>query len=335
MSNVVTTLFRRHLHNYSVLIVLIALCIFLSVQTDTFLTVSNLQNVLQQISVVGIITMGMALLLISGNFDLSVGGMVALVGVLVAQLTNSFGLPVALVAAPLIGIVFGAINAFIVTTMGVNSLVATLGSGMAFSGIAYLLSGSAPIVLTDGGLQDLMTVTFLGLPVPVYLLIAVIAVSAWFLHFTAGGRQLYAVGANESAARFAGVNITLIRTVPFVITGLYCGISALVLTGLLNSAQPGVGSTYPLQVIAAAVVGGISIAGGRGTILMAVIGVVLIGVVSNGFNLLGLDPNWQNVFTGVIVIVAVALDTFLRRRALRVASVKQKQRRDAAASARS
>jgi len=327
MNSALVRTLRRHAKDYSILGVLLVLCVFLALSTETFVSVSNVQNVLQQISVVGIITMGMAMLLVSGNFDLSVGGQVALIGVVTAMLANGPGLATAVVVAVLAGTALGAVNAAIVTLLGVNSLVATLGSGMAFTGAAYLLSGSAPIVLEDRGLQTAMSVTLAGLPVPVYLLAAVIAVSVWFLHFTVGGRRLYAVGANADAARTAGVDVDAVRRLPFVITGFYCGVAALVLVGLLNSAQPGVGGNYPLQVIAAAVVGGVSIAGGRGTILMAIIGVVLIGVVSNGFNLLSLDPNFQNVFTGAIVIAAVALDTHLRKRALRTSALARQRRR--------
>jgi ribose/xylose/arabinose/galactoside ABC-type transport system permease subunit len=315
------------LQNFSVLLVLAVLCVYLSIATDNFATFSNVQNVLQQVSVIGIIAMGMTMLLVSGAFDLSVGGQVALTGVVIAKVANASSLGVALVAAVVLGLALGLVNGLIVTRLRVNSLVATLGSGLAFGGVAFLLSGSAPIVLEDDGLQNAMTTTVAGFPVPVYLFLAVVLVSAWFLHGTVGGRRLFALGANEDAARYAGVPVDFVRVVPFVVTGLWCGLAAIILTGLLASAQPDVGSTYPLQVIAASVVGGVSISGGRGTVGMAVVGVLLIGVVSNGFNLLGLDSNYQNVFTGVIVIVAVAVDSALRRQAERSAVARQRERR--------
>jgi len=317
----------NRLQNYSVLLVLVVLCIYLSFATDTFATFSNVQNVLQQVAVIGIIAMGMTMLLISGSFDLSVGGQVALLGVVIAKVGNSSGLASGIVCALVLSVLLGLINGLIVTRLGVNSLVATLGSGLAFGGAAFLLSGSAPIVLTSEGLQNAMTTTIAGFPLPVYMFLAVVAISAWFLHTTVGGRRLFAIGANEDAARYAGVPVARVRVIPFMVTGLWCGFAAIILTGLLASAQPDVGATYPLQVIAASVVGGVSISGGRGTVAMAVVGVLLIGVVSNGFNLLGLDSNYQNVFTGVIVIVAVAVDTALRKHSERAAVARQRIRR--------
>lgn len=327
MTAISSSRFASRAQNYSIFAVLVLFCVFLSVTTPTFATLSNLQNILQQVAVVGVMTMGMTLLLVSGSFDLSVGGQVALVGIVAAKLANSAGLVVAIIAALLAGILLGLINGLIVTKLGVNSLVATLGSGLAFTGIAYLFSGNAPIVLASPELRTVMTTTLLGFPVPVYILLIVAGGTAWFLHGTVGGRRLYAVGANESAARYAGVMVDRVRIVPFAITGLYCAIGALILTGLLASAQPNVGANFPLQVIAAAVVGGVSVSGGRGTVGMAIIGILLIGVVSNGFNLMGLDSNFQNVFTGVILIVAVAVDSYLRKRSLRVAVRRLRTRR--------
>ena len=199
-----------------------------------------------------------------------------------------------------------------------NSLVATLGSGLAFDGLAFLLSGSQPIVLTDRSLQDLMNLRVIRVPVPAYLFALVIAATAWFLHSTVGGRELFAVGANPEAARYAGLRVERVRFIPFVIMGGLCALASLILTALLNTADPGAGARLPLDVIAATVVGGVSIAGGRGTVFMAVVGVLLIGVVSNGFNLLGFDPNYQSIFSGLIIIVAVAVDSALQKRAARV-----------------
>jgi ribose transport system permease protein len=267
---------------------------------------------------VGVTAMGMTLLLVSGNIDLSVGGQVALIGVIVALAANGVNTPVGIVVGVLVGLLLGAVNGLIVTRLAVNSLVATLGSGLAFGGLAFLLSGSQPIVLTDRSLQDLMNLRLVRVPVPAYLFALVIAATAWFLHSTVGGRELFAVGANPEAARYAGLRVERVRFIPFVIMGGLCALASLILTGLLNTADPGAGTRLPLDVIAATVVGGVSIAGGRGTVFMAVVGVLLIGVVSNGFNLLGFDPNYQSIFSGLIIIVAVAVDSALQKRAARV-----------------
>lgn len=307
----------RRLRDYAVLFVLLAICFYLSIATDTFATIRNLANVSEQIAVVGIVAMGMTMLLVSANLDLSVGGQVALIGVIIARILNAFGIWPALVAAVIAGLLLGLINGLIVTRLKVNSLVATLGSGLAFGGIAFLVSGSQPIVLADRGLQMFMSTRLAGIPVPTYIFLCAIAFSAWLLHFTVGGRELFAVGANAEAARYAGIRVDRVRLLPFVLTGLLCAFAAMILTALLNTASPNAGSQLPLQVIAAVVVGGVSIAGGRGTIFMAVVGVLLIGVVANGFNLLNIDPTYQNIFTGVIIVLAVAIDSAMRALATR------------------
>jgi ribose transport system permease protein len=307
------------LQYYAVFLVLLTICSTLSLLSSVFTTIDNLGNVSEQVSVVGVTAMGMTLLLVSGNIDLSVGGQVALIGVVVALAANGVNTPVGIVVGVLVGLILGAVNGLIVTRLAVNSLVATLGSGLAFGGLAFLLSGSQPIVLTDRSLQDLMNLRLIRVPVPAYLFALVIAATAWFLHSTVGGRELFAVGANPEAARYAGLRVERVRFIPFVIMGGLCALASLILTALLNTADPGAGARLPLDVIAATVVGGVSIAGGRGTVFMAVVGVLLIGVVSNGFNLLGFDPNYQSIFSGLIIIVAVAVDSALQKRAARVA----------------
>jgi ribose/xylose/arabinose/galactoside ABC-type transport system permease subunit len=312
--------------------VLLAGCIVLTFSTDTFFTSQNLANVLEQVSLIGIIALATTMLLISGNFDLSVGGIVALSGVLSAQIMNAHGLVIGIVAALAIGSAFGAFNGFLVTTLKVNSLVATLGTGFAFSGLALLAGNSSPVAVNSADLPDIVGSHVVGVSLPAVVFIVAIAISAWLLHFTVGGRQLYAVGANSDAARYAGIRVDRVRFMPFVASGLCCGVATVLLLGQLQSALPDAAQTWPLQVVAAAVVGGVSIAGGRGTILMAVVGVLLIGVVNNGFNLLNLESSWQDVFTGAILVTAVAVDSALRararRRSARSAAVASDQARE-------
>jgi ribose/xylose/arabinose/galactoside ABC-type transport system permease subunit len=308
-------LVNRHLHNYAVALVLAFLCLYLSVTTTTFLTSDNIANVLEQVSMIGIIAMGMTMLLVSGNFDLSVGGIVALVGVIAADVYNGSGLVLAVVVALAAGLALGSFNGLVVTVLRVNSLMATLGTGLAYSGLALLVSSSSPVALESTSMQKLVGGDVVGIPAPVIAFAAVIAASTWFLHATVGGREVYAVGANVDAARYAGVRVERVRFIPFAIVGVLCAVAALILMGQLNTALPDAAGSWALQVIAAAVVGGVSIAGGRGTIFMAVVGVLLIGVVNNGFNLKNLDANYQSIFTGAIIVLAVAVDSYLRKRA--------------------
>jgi ribose/xylose/arabinose/galactoside ABC-type transport system permease subunit len=316
-SAVMHRLSQARLHEYAVVFVLLALALYLSLTTENFLTYLNLSNVLQQVSTIGIIAVGMTVLLVTGNFDLSIGGIAALVGVSGVAAINTFGLVPGLAIGLGIGILLGAINGIAVVWLHVNSLVATLGSGLAFTGIAYVTTGSAPVPADDDGLQRIMTANVLTVPVPVLIFAAMVATFAYLLHFSVFGRQCYAVGANAEAARFAGIRVPLVQFVPFVLVGFLAGLAGIVLAGLLNSGQPSAAQSWPLGVIAAVVIGGVSISGGRGTVFQAVVGVLLIGLIDNGFNLLDFDPNYRSIFTGTIIVAAVALDSALRRRAQR------------------
>ncbi|WP_028656421.1 ABC transporter permease [Nocardioides sp. J54] len=303
---------RFVIRDYAVGVVLVAVCVYLSVRSPQFSTAANVSNVLDQVSMIGIITMGMAILLVSANFDLSVGGMVGLATVVTAKVINDQGLAVGVAAGIGVAALLGAINGIIVTKLKVNSLVATLGSGLAYTGLALLWSESTPIPVTDTALTDFMNTKMLGVSMPAYFFLGAILLATWFLHITVAGQQTYAVGANAEAARYAGVRVELIRFIPFVLTGLFAGVASIILTGLLGSGVPTAASSWPLQVVAGAVVGGISIAGGRGTIAMGVLGVLLIGIINNGLNLLNFDAAYQNIATGAILVAAVAVDSALQ-----------------------
>ncbi|MEV7398634.1 ABC transporter permease [Aeromicrobium sp. NPDC092404] len=303
---------RAAIHDYAVGVVLLAVCAYLAIRSPQFSTASNVSNVLDQVSMIGIITMGMAILLVSANFDLSIGGMACLSSVVIAKVANAEGVAAGVVVGVGVAVLLGALNGLIVTVLRVNSLVATLGTGLAYSGMALLLSNNTAITIESTSLSDFMSTRALGVSLPAYLFAAVIAVSAWYLHVTVAGQQTFAVGGNAEAARYAGVRVSLIRFIPFVLTGLFVGIASVILTGLLGGGVPTAAAAWPLQVVAGAVVGGISIAGGRGTIAMGVLGVLLIGVMNNGLNLLNFDAAYQNITTGTILVVAVAIDAALQ-----------------------
>ena len=196
----------------------------------------------------------------------------------------------------------------------VNSLVATLGSGLAFSGVAFVVTGSSPVPSRNDGLRDFVAASVLRVPVPVIIFASMAILFLYILRFSVFGRQCYAVGANPEAARFAGIRVPLIQFLPFVMVGTLSGIAGMVLAGLLNSGQPSAAASWPLGVIAAVVVGGVSISGGRGTVFQALVGVLLIGLIDNGFNLLDFHPSYRNIFTGTVIVGAVALDSAVRRR---------------------
>jgi ribose transport system permease protein len=304
--------------DFSILLIFLVVFTIFSASAPSFLTTTNLANLLEQVSLIGIIAMGMTILLISGNFDLSVGGQVAFIGLVSVKALNAYGLAAGVAIALATGLGCGLANGFAVTTLRVNSLIATLGSGLIFSGAAFLLAGASPIPPNDERVQQFANSDVGGIPTAGIIFVGVAIVTAWLLHFTVGGREIYAVGANPEAARYAGVRLTLVRYFSFAFTGVLCGISALLLVGFLNVADPSAATTYPLDVIASTVLGGVSIAGGRGSVHMAIVGVLMIGMISNGFNLLNLDPNLYRIMTGAIIVLAVAFDSLVQHRVARL-----------------
>ena len=305
---------RAQLHTYAVAFVLVGMGLYLTFATDNFATYLNIANVLEQVSTIGIIAVAMTVLLVTGNFDLSIGGIAAFVGVTGVAAINEFGTVTGCILAMLVATALGTINGFIVVYLRVNSLVATLGSGLAFSGVAFVVTDSSPVPSRNDGLRDFVSADVLRVPVPVLIFAAMALLFFYILRFSVFGRQCYAVGANPEASRFAGIRVPLIQFLPFVMVGLMAGLAGMVLAGLLNSGQPSAAASWPLGVIAAVVVGGVSISGGRGTVFQAIVGVLLIGLIDNGFNLLDLHPSYRNIFTGSVIVGAVALDSAVRRR---------------------
>ncbi len=294
-----------------VLLLTAATIIGLSLGLDKFATVGNIANLVQSSSLVGIVTMGMAILLISGNFDLSVPGTVQIGGILLATVMNRTNPLLGILAVLAFGIAVGTINGLIVTKLRVNSLIATLGTGFIMSGLALVVTNGSPVVIENQFLTDAVNSAPLGIPLTAILWLAVALVATWLLHFTVLGRQIRAVGSNEQASRIAGVNITRVKLIPFILTGLASAITALVAAGFVDAGDPNVGATFALEAIAAAVVGGVAITGGVGLVPMAVVGVLLINIIRNAFVLSNLNSNFEQVLTGGILILAVAFDVGL------------------------
>ncbi len=278
-----------------------------------FLSVRNMTAILYGIAPAGIVGMGMALLLFSGRFDLSVGGIAALCAVAGALATNAWGLGVAIPLVLVIGILCGAVNSFVIFRLKVNSFVATLGSGYAFAGMAAVLSGQSPISLTDLTLTDILNYPIATVPVVIYLYGFIVLAVFWFSH-TVIGRSLFAVGANEEAARYAGVPVTLVSVLPFLITGALFPIAGMVTVRYNAAGLATTGSDWPLTAIAGAVIGGVSITGGEGSIIAAFIGMFLIGIVQNALVFINVDTNYQTIILGFVIVLAVTTDVIARRR---------------------
>jgi ribose/xylose/arabinose/galactoside ABC-type transport system permease subunit len=303
----------QYIQRLAVPFLLIMFIVYLGFSNATFITPANLVSIASSIAPIAIVAMGMALLLISGNFDLSVGGVGALgvvAGSLVINHTNTL---VGVLMLIVMGLVCGAINGFLVTVVGINSLVATLGTGYIWSGVAYVLAGSSPIILKSNALPNFITFAPAGVQVSVLIAVAVI-VAAYFYSRTVMGYSLYAIGSNKEAAKLAGIPVRTATFLAFVLTGLFAGVASIITVAYIGGGVPETGTEWPLEAIAAAVVGGVSITGGEGSIWAAVVGMALIGVVQNGLVLLNINSNLQTVVLGIIIIVAVATDVRFRQR---------------------
>ncbi len=297
-------------------LILALLCIGLSVGTDTFLSAENMVAILRQSALVLIVAVGMTMLLIAGEVDLSVGASLAFAGCVAMKVTNDTG---SIAAGAAAGILFGGavgvINGLVVTRLRVNSLIATIATLMMLQGGVYLYTREA---VQNGHQIPAFTTLSTGyvgpLPIPVILAILICIVGAVILRFTLFGRTIYATGANPIAARLSGIRPARVKMVLFVATGLLTGLAGLILASLMNAGQPTAGRGFELTVVAAVILGGTALTGGRGTILGTLLGVLILKVIDNGIIILQWDQNLQMIVPGVVIILATWLD-LLRGRA--------------------
>ena len=300
---------------YGTVIGLGALCAVLWALTPYFLTVSNLLNIAEQTSINAIVAAGMTFVIISGGIDLSVGSIVALSGVVLGTaLQSGHALPIALFLALVVGIASGIANGALVSWGGLPPFIVTLGTMSIARGAALMYTEGRPISGFDATFRSLATGRAGFIPAPVIAMALVYAVAHFVLTRTTFGRYVYAIGGNEEATRLSGVSVHYHKTMIYGVSGLMSAIAAVILTARLNSAQPIAGMMYELDAIAATVIGGTSLMGGEGTLGGTLVGALIMGVLRNGLNLLGVSSFLQQVVIGTVIVVAVLLDTVLKRR---------------------
>lgn len=290
-------------------IAVLLLGLALSILSDRFLTLSNILNVLRQVSINAIIASGMTLVILTGGIDLSVGSVLALSAAITASLVASGQSTfVALLAGLAVGGLLGLVNGTIVARGRVAPFVATLGTMTIARGLTLVYTDGRPITGITPAVRFLGTGYLGPIPVPVLVTVAVIGLTYLLLNHTPTGRFLYSIGSNEEASRFAGIPVQRIKSLAYVLAGLGSALAGIILTGRLNSAQPTAGAGFELDAIAAVVLGGTSLSGGDGSILGTVIGALIIGILDNGLNLLNVPSFYQQVAKGVVILVAVLLD---------------------------
>lgn len=304
--------------NMGILIALIALCGLLSVMPLTrqyFLTVKNMFNVLRQISTNMLIACGMTMVIILGGIDLSVGSVVALSGVLAAGCVSRYSLPlgVALLVGLLIGVAVGAFNGYVISRTTIPPFIVTLATMNIARGLAGVYTGGSPVRVVTDEWQFLGAGYLAGIPVPVIIMFVVFIISLLILNKTKFGRHVYAVGGNQTAARFSGINVRKVTFLVYLYTGVMASLSGIILASRMYSGQPTAGEGAEMDAIAAVVVGGTSMSGGSGKLGGTLIGALIIGILNNGLNLMNVNSFWQTVVKGIVILLAVMLD-YLRHR---------------------
>ncbi|MHB1035230.1 MAG: ABC transporter permease [Pirellulales bacterium] len=305
----------RFLKQNGVFLAFLAIVVVLSIRSPAFLTWTNLSNLVRQTSIHGIMAVGMTFVILTSGIDLSVGSMLAVAGILCATLVHRDWPVSAVVAATLAaGCLMGLVNGAVITKGKVTPFVVTLGTMSVLRGVAHLWTGAQPIsgFASDfrflGAGEVVLIPQVLSVPVPIFLFLVTVGVAAVVLRRTAFGRYLYAIGGNLQAARLSGIPVDRCTTAAYVLCGLTAGLSAVILTARLNAAESIAGTGYELDVIASVVIGGTSLAGGRGSVWGTLLGALLIGTINNGMNLLQISAYFQLVVKGGLIVAAVLLD---------------------------
>ena len=300
----------------AMLALILAICVIMSILSPYFLSVTNFLSIARGFSMEGMVTIGMTLLLITGAFDLSVGAVMALSGIVTAKLIVGLHMPyaVAVLGGLCVGALVGFINGTLVTRLKVNALIATLGMMSVTRGIALGITEGSPVVNVPLDFAWLGQGSLLGIPVPFILLCLMVLAADILLRRGRGLRQLYYIGGNQKAARFSGIQVDRIVLLTFMGSGLAAALGGIITMARLTSGIPTAYNGVELRIIAACVIGGASLSGGEGTIVGAMLGLIFMALMSNAMTMLGVSVYWESVVTGAILIAAVALDMLSRRR---------------------
>lgn len=305
-------------HNLAAIIALTFLAIVLSISTETFLVKNNLISVLRQVCVNSFIAFGITCVLISGGIDLSVGSVVAASGVIAVRLANN-NIPIIIcfAVALFFGAIIGLFNGYIISHTTLPPFIVTLSTQIIVRGVSYVLTGGQPAQSTNENFNNMGTGNVFGIPIPVILVIIVFIILYFIIYRTTFGRHVYAIGGNREAAKYAGVDTKKVQIRVFIISGVMAALAGVVLAARLYSGQPSVGEGFERDAIAASVLGGTSFNGGIGTLSGTILGVLIIGVLNNGMNLLKINSYWQFIVKGCVILGAVYVDYLKKAKTLK------------------
>ncbi|SHJ91231.1 ribose transport system permease protein [Bradyrhizobium lablabi] len=300
--------FQRYGREIGLPVIVVALIVLFTANSEVFFSVANFRNIGVSAAALAAVSFGQTFAILTAGLDLSVGSIVALVSIVGAIVMRDHGIPAGLIASLVTGAGVGLVNGIVITRLKVFPFIATLAMMSIVSGLALSLSGGVAVTGVPGAFADLAYELVLGVPVPVIIALLVLLTAFVVLKYTRLGRRIYAVGGNEEAARLSGIRIGAIKTAAYVFSGICAAVGSIILTARVASGQPSLGTTLPLESVAAVVLGGISLFGGRGSVVGVAFGVLFVSILSNGLNLLNVPSYTQMMVIGGALILAVALD---------------------------
>jgi ribose/xylose/arabinose/galactoside ABC-type transport system permease subunit len=303
------------LQRFGLLLVIVILSALMSVVRPVFLTSGNLINVLRQVSMNGVLAIGITFVILTGGIDLSIGSVVAVTSVIAGRLLEEgHSIAAAIAFSMSAALIFGLLNGFLIAAGGLPPFIATLSTMAIARGFALVYSNGRPYLIQREAFLAIGKGSSLGVPNPIWILLVVCALAYITLNFTIFGRHVYAFGGNRQAAKLAGVRTRLVEISVYTITGILAGLTAIILSARISSGQPTAGQSYELDAIAAAAIGGTSMVGGSGTVGGTIMGFIIIGIMINSLTLLGVSSFYQQIVKGFIIIAAVMLDMQMKRR---------------------
>lgn len=306
---------QRHARDIGLPLAVLLLIILFSTYSENFLSLRNFRNIGVAAAALAAVSFGQTFVILSAGLDLSVGSIVALVSVVGAIVMREYGVAPGIVASLLTGAAVGLVNGVVITRFKVFPFIATLAMLSIVSGLALSIAGGVAVTGVPSSFSDVAYQRIAGVPVPVVIALAVLLIAFIVLRYTRLGRRIYAVGGNEEAARLSGIQVGTIKTIAYMLSGTCAAVGSIILTARVASGQPALGASLPLESVAAVVLGGVSLFGGRGSVIGVAYGVLFVSILSNGLNLLNVSSYTQMIVIGSALIVAVALDqTFLHAR---------------------
>jgi ribose transport system permease protein len=305
---------------YGLFVILLAMVVFFTFRTRHFLTINNFRNILIAVSVIGVISTAMTAAIIGRGPDLTVGSIVAMSGCIIGNLVVMNGYPwfVGMMVAILVGVLIGFLNGIIIVKFELSSLIVTLGMMNVVRGLSFLLVGGTARFISDYRLLYLGRAKWFGIPLPIIIVLFSFVVFDFILRNTVFGRQVFSSGGNRVAARLAGINVNKNTIILFVLSGFMASISGLMIIGIGGAAMPYVGEAYALDAVTAVLLGGTTLAGGKGSLRMTFLGVLIIGILNNGMTLMNVQTYWQITAKGAFLLLAIILDSLQHKRKISI-----------------